>query len=125
MPALFAVLLSIPEKPRTIDWGKLLRQPAAERLLAVHSFEGVRWFRKESLEMLAACAALLRRMKTKKILDAAQAPRVTVGRLSHVPVRHLSRSALIRGLSTSMRTGKSWGVSQTSSPSSCIGMLPS
>ena len=73
VPALFAVLLSIPEKPRTINWGKLLKEPAAERLLGVHVFEETRWFRKESLEMLAACAALLRRVKTDKLLDAAKA----------------------------------------------------
>jgi hypothetical protein len=71
--ALFAVLLSIPERQRTLDWGAVLRHPAAERLLGVHAFEGTRWFRKESLEMLAACVTALRKTKTDRLLAAAGA----------------------------------------------------
>ena len=71
--ALFAVLLSIPEKPRAITWDKVLKGPAVEKLLGVHSFEETKWFRKESLEMLAASVVLLRRVKTDKLLDAAKA----------------------------------------------------
>jgi hypothetical protein len=71
-PALFAVLLSIPEKRRTIDWKSLFAHPAAQRLFGVHDFEGTRWFRKESLEMFAACVTVLRRVKTRKLLEAAR-----------------------------------------------------
>jgi hypothetical protein len=71
-PALFAVLLSIPEKPRTIDWALLFAHPAAERLFGVHEFEGTRWLRKESLQMFAACVTTLRRATTAKLLAAAK-----------------------------------------------------
>jgi hypothetical protein len=71
-PALCAVLLSIPEKPRTIDWASLFAHPAAARLFGVHEFEGTRWFRREALEMFAACVTILRRAKTAKLLAAAK-----------------------------------------------------
>ena len=72
MPALFAVLLSIPVKRRTMNWGAVLLHPAAERLLGVHAFEGTRWFRKESLDMFAACVAVLFRVKTGRLVDSAR-----------------------------------------------------
>jgi hypothetical protein len=71
-PALFGVLMSIPEKPARIDWGSLFSHPAAERLFGVHAFEGTRWFRKESLEMFASCVSLLRGRRPSKLLSAAR-----------------------------------------------------
>jgi hypothetical protein len=73
IPALFGVLMSIPEKRRTIDWSSLLAHPVAERLFGVHTFEGTRWFRREALEMFARCVAILRRVKTAKLVEAAKA----------------------------------------------------
>jgi len=77
-PALFAVLMSIPEKPARVDWVSLFSHPAAERLFGVHAFEGARWFRKESLEMFVSCVSILLRARGRKapisapILDAAR-----------------------------------------------------
>jgi hypothetical protein len=65
-PALFGILMSIPEKPAKIDWGSHFSHPAAERLFGVHAFEGARWFRKESLEMFASCVSILLRARGKK-----------------------------------------------------------
>ena len=85
VPALFDVLLSIPERPASgrrpavsIDWLSLLSHPSAERLFGVHAFERARWFRKESVEMFASCVSILFRAqgrkapKTSPLLDAAR-----------------------------------------------------
>ncbi|MGO9307528.1 MAG: alpha-amylase family glycosyl hydrolase [Spirochaetia bacterium] len=84
IPALFDLLLSIPEgavsggRPAvSVDWLTLLSHPSAERLFGVHAFEGMQWFRKESLEMFASCVSILFRAwgrrvpKTSALLDAA------------------------------------------------------
>jgi glycosidase len=79
IPALFSVLMSIPETTANIDWNFLLSQPAAKQLFGVHTFEGTQWFRKESLHMFASCVAILMlsqggpQPKTSALLDAAEA----------------------------------------------------
>jgi hypothetical protein len=78
-PALFSLLLALPEKAARMDWAKVFSRPDAERLFGVHSFEGVRWFRKEALEAFTAAAVIVwksrgsRPPKTQGVLDAAAA----------------------------------------------------
>jgi hypothetical protein len=77
-PALFALLMSVPDTPAKIDWSSLFLHPAAERLFGVHEFEGTRWFRKEALEMFVSCLAALfrsrgrRAPKTSSLIAAAE-----------------------------------------------------
>ena len=47
---------------RPVPWKELLSDPAAERFLAVNTFEGVRWFSREALELLAAGLDARRRL---------------------------------------------------------------
>ena len=78
-PALFSLLLALPEKAARVDWAKVFSRADAERLVGVHSFEGVRWFRKEALEAFTAAAVIVwtsrgsRPPKMQRVLDAAAA----------------------------------------------------
>ena len=78
-PALFSLLLTLPEKAARMDWKTVLSRPDAERLFGVHTFEGIRWFRKEALEAFTAAAAIVmksrrtRPPKMQGILDAGKA----------------------------------------------------
>jgi glycosidase len=79
IPALFSVLLSIPEKlksrgrpPVKVTWSVLLGHADAERVLGVHAFEGKRWFRKEALEMFVSCVTVLLRAQGRRAPAAAR-----------------------------------------------------
>jgi glycosidase len=62
-----------------IAWSDLLADEAAERFLQVNTFEGVRWFGKESLDALIACVSAawhdlgLEAPEEKTVLEAARA----------------------------------------------------
>ena len=51
-------------------WRELLAVPAAESFLRVHDFEGVRWFSKEGLELLASCVSLVQSRDSPLTLEA-------------------------------------------------------
>ncbi len=52
-PALLSLALRLDTPAWT--WGEIVSDPAAEQFLMVNTFEGVRWFSKESLALLVAC----------------------------------------------------------------------
>jgi glycosidase len=69
-PALLELSLHARQKGR-ISWEDILGTPAAAQFLRVNTYDGVRWFRKESLETLAGALPALARALGVKSPDPA------------------------------------------------------
>ena len=55
------------------SWPERLGDPAAQRFLEVNEFEGVKWFSKESFELLAACISEIAFLEGWEIREAPAA----------------------------------------------------